>query len=238
MRVQVRLDGSAAKGGTPLLHHSEVLADPLSAPARSLAELTGKRKKTERDLEEIARREWLGGLYYDEKLGPVLPAWNVVRSIQEAARLSKLGKAIERGVFPEDELAKLEYEGPRERDEMWKSRKFAFRKGVKLSGRRVIRTRPIFHEWAVEFVAVVDPTVMDFETFSVLASQAGRYIGVGDFRSGRYGRYAATCALLSERDEILEEIARFSTGLDAKANETVKKTVAKEAAAHGAKNDR
>jgi hypothetical protein len=213
-----------------------VLADPLSPEARAVAELSGKRKKTERDMEELARREWMGGLYYDEKLGPVLPAWNVVRSIQEAARLSKLGKAIERGVFPEDELAKLEYEGPRDREEMWKSRQFAFRKGVKLSGRKIIRTRPIFHECAAEFVAVVDPTVMDFETFAVLASQAGRYIGVGDFRSGRYGRYAAVCTLLSERDEILAEIAQFSTGQDSKVNKTVMQTIAKEAAAHGARN--
>lgn len=238
MRIQIRIDGSEAKGGTPLLHHSEILADPLSPEARGVAELAGKRSKTEAEHEELARREWSAGMYYDEELGPVLPTWNLVRSIQDAARLSKQGKKVERGVFPEAEVVALQYDGPRDRDTMWKAREFAFRKGIVVSGRRVMRTRPIFREWAAEAVIVVDPFVLDFETFEMLANQAGRYIGICDWRSGRYGRYAASCELLTSQAEMMDELAVFTRLANDGAMETLRETVRKDEEAHQAKNNK
>jgi hypothetical protein len=238
VRIQVTLDGRAESGGTPLLHHSEVLADPLSPQARAVAEISAKRKKTEADHEEMARREWMGGLYYDETLGPVLPTWNIVRSIQDAARMSRLGKKIERGVFPEVEAVPMQYDGPRDRDQMWASREFAFRKGVKLSGVRVQRTRPIFREWQAEAVLVVDPFVIDYETFALLATQAGRYIGICDFRSGRYGRFLASCQLLSTQAELLDELALFSGVTERTATETAVDSIAGDERRHIERNGR
>lgn len=236
MRIRVLLDGREASGGTPMLHHSEVLADPISPEGRSVAEIAGKRKKTEADHEELARREWLGGMYYDETLGPVLPTWNFVRSMQEAAKLSRLGKTIERGVFPENEFVEIRYDGPRDLDSMWKARTFALRKGVGISGRRVMRTRPIFREWEVDLVLVVDPFVVDYETITKIATQAGRYIGVCDFRSGRYGRYLATCELLTTETELLEELSAFQIDADSTMLKTVKAAIEKDEAAHLSRN--
>lgn len=203
MKVQITLDGSTGHG-TPLIHHSEVLADPLSPEARYVAELSKKRGRTEADEIELARREWLGGMYYDEHVGPVLPTWNIVRSIQDGAKMTKNGKMVERGVFPEVEHVALEYDGPRDIDGLWKDGGFSIRKGVKLAGRRVMRTRPIFPNWKATASLVIDPDVIDFDTFERVARAAGRFHGIGDFRSGRYGRYVASVVLLDLESDLVD----------------------------------
>jgi hypothetical protein len=69
-RIRVTLDGSTAVNGSPLLMHNERLADPIDPYTRWLAELTKKRTKTERDHEEIGRREFMGGGYWANDDGP------------------------------------------------------------------------------------------------------------------------------------------------------------------------
>ena len=63
MRMTLLLDGRAEAGGSPLVMHNERLADPLDEYVRDIAKLSRKRQKTEADHLEIARLEFLGGLY-------------------------------------------------------------------------------------------------------------------------------------------------------------------------------
>lgn len=198
-RIAIRVAGVA-----PLLMHNERLADPLNPYARWSAELAGKRKKTERDLEELGRRDFLGGGYWEidegptgEASDPVIPSYNLVRSIQEAAKRFRLGKEVVRGIIPVDEFASLEYEGPRSAQEMWKDGGFHLRKGVVISSKRVIRTRPAFDNWALEVEVEVDLALFDPETVELLAIAAGKYEGLGDARP-RFGRYSASTKLLGD----------------------------------------
>lgn len=53
-------------GVTPLLVHNARLADPLDPIVRQTKPISGKRSKTEEDHLELARLEFIGGLYYDQ----------------------------------------------------------------------------------------------------------------------------------------------------------------------------
>ena len=45
--------------------HNARLANPLDPLVQEIKKLTGKRKKTEDDLLQIARLEWEGGFYFN-----------------------------------------------------------------------------------------------------------------------------------------------------------------------------
>lgn len=97
-------------GTVPMLMHNERLADPLDPHTKALAALTstrGNAKKTDAHVEDVARAEWEGGLYHDVDIGPFVPGYNVRACIREGAKLSKLGREIERAVHVVED--KIEY---------------------------------------------------------------------------------------------------------------------------------
>ena len=88
------------RGTRPLLLHSDVACDPLNPAAIEIARMTKRKdKKTAEAQHEIARVEWEAGLYYDDEGGVHMPTWNIIRSIQDGARMSKSGKLIERAAM-------------------------------------------------------------------------------------------------------------------------------------------
>lgn len=193
-RLLVTLDGRSSVGGTPLLCHNERLADPLDPVTMEIAKLSGQRKKTEAIHLEIARLEFAGGLYHDEELGPCLPTWNVVRCIQDGGKRFKLGADIVRALIPVTELTPIEYDGPREIGAMWEDGRFASRKGVGISGRRVIRTRPVFTDWKVVAELELDLDVLTAEKVDQCVLGAGKYSGIGDNRPV-FGRFHGSAVL-------------------------------------------
>lgn len=203
-RISVVFDGATELNGSPLLMHNERLADPIDPYTRWLAELTKKRTKTERDHEDIGRREFMAGGYWasDEgptgaRIGPVIPTWNIIRCLQEAASRHKLGRHVARGIVPVSEETPLIYDGPRDGDELWKSGLFHSRKGVGVGQKRVIRTRPCFTNWRVEPELELDLTILDPDTVNLIAREAGIYYGLGDARP-RFGRFAGSAALVGD----------------------------------------
>lgn len=208
-RISVTFDGATSANGSPLLMHNERLADPIDPYTRSLAELTSKRKKTERDHEEIGRREFVGGGYWLNDTGPegsqsepYIPTWNIIRCLQEAATRHKLGKHVVSGIVPVSEETTLLYVGPRDADSMWKAGTFHSRKGVGVGQSRVIRTRPCFTDWKVVAELELDLTILDPDTVNLIALQAGMYKGLGDARP-RFGRFAGSAVLLGDPAEFI-----------------------------------
>lgn len=190
MKVILNLDGRTASGGSALVCHNERLADPLDPIVREIGGITAKRKKTEADHLEIARLEFLGGLYTNGN-GPCLPAWNILRCLQDGARRHKRGLDVPRGIYPRAEHADIVYVGPRNPDEMWKAGKFSLRKTVGVQRSRTMRTRPIFTEWQAALPIEVDSTVFDLDTLAHIWKDAGIYAGLGEMRPV-YGRFAGT----------------------------------------------
>jgi hypothetical protein len=54
---------------------------------------------------------------------------------------------------------------------------------VVVQGNRILRARPRFDEWALEFEVINnDPTIIHADTFQKILTDAGKYYGLGDFR--------------------------------------------------------
>jgi hypothetical protein len=213
VKVLLKASGLTADGGTPLVMHNERLADPLDSTTQAVAGVSKKRNKTLADHEEIARREFFGGLYTDPSLeltdkgnlvsnGQVIvvPAWNILRCLQDGATRQKRGKDVLRGVQPLTVHPQLVYDGPRHPEELWKSRAFALRKTVGVQRSRTVRTRPIFTDWRLELPIELDALVLDVHTLKVAWGDAGRYSGLGEMRPV-YGRFAGTLEVLEATEE-------------------------------------
>jgi hypothetical protein len=195
VKVLLKLDGRASAGGSALVMHNERLADPLEPIVREIAAIAKKRNKTEADHMEIARLEFGGGLYTNGN-GPCLPAWNILRCLQDGAKRHKRGQDVLRGVYPIGEHADVQYDGPRETEALWADGAFALRKTVGIQRSRTMRTRPIFTDWQCELPVEVDATVLDFDTLLVCWVDAGKFAGIGEMRPV-YGRFAASASVAS-----------------------------------------
>lgn len=176
------------KGKNPCLMQADTLANPLDPLTRGLKRITGKRKKTESDHEEIARIEFVASLYYDETVGPYWPAQNVERMFFDSAKLSRRGQDVKRAIQLLDDRVVLLYDGPRTPEKLYADKRFVDMRSVVVRGARTMRCRPIFREWAVKFEAVYEPDIFNRETVQELADTAGKYIGLSCFRP-RFGRF-------------------------------------------------
>lgn len=195
----------AAHSTAPMLMHNERLADPLDTIARAMSGISSKRKKTDADHAELAHLEFLGGMYTNtplEAVGlkvvtngefPVVPSWNIIRCLQEAAKRHRRGADVLRGIMPApgEPFSRLVYDGPSNPQKLWEHGGFSLRKGVGISGKRVMRTRALFEEWALKLTVEVDQLIFDKDTVEVIWREAGRYCGLGDMRP-IYGRFDGT----------------------------------------------
>jgi len=186
--ITLRLAGA---DGEPLIMHNGLLADRDYEWTRRLAALTSKRKKTDEDHDAIRMTEWQGGLYWDESTGPYLPGDNVRRALLDAARLSREGKSIERGLLRVSKRNKLDYDGPRDPARMWADGRFAHRAMVKVGQSKVARTRPKFVDWSTLVTIDFDQNVLDERDVVRFAEAAGSFIGIGDGRPFYGGRFGA-----------------------------------------------
>src|SRR5687768_10336249 len=108
------------KGTSPLLMHNPRMVDPDFDLNRQIKALTGKRKKTDEDLRQIEKLEWYGGLYTASMNGSgtviVQPTAKVRKCLINTARISKMGKMVERAISFADLDVPLQYEGPKDVD--------------------------------------------------------------------------------------------------------------------------
>lgn len=189
--VMVKIEGRAA-----LIMHNGRLANPLDEYAQAIKKITTKTKKTEDDYLEIARLEFLGGMYFDPKIGPYFPGETMDATIKNGAKLLRRGAAILRAVTVQEEQVKLEYNGPRDPAKMFVGElksPFVDMRGVSSSGgkggSRVMRCRPIFHPpWSATFTLQLDEQMMNPEDLRQCVEYAGRYNGHLDGRP-RYGKF-------------------------------------------------
>lgn len=177
-------------GTKPLLMHNARLSNPLDEVAKAMKRITAKRLKTDDDHEELARLEHMGGLYFDPDVGPYMPGQNFERCLVDAARITKSGKKIERGVFVDTDVNPLSYDGPRDVDGLWKDENFRHAASVKVGTSRVTRTRPHFRTWVTEAEGEYDSAVINLTELAEIGTTAGLMIGLGDWRP-RFGRFVA-----------------------------------------------
>lgn len=182
-QAQYKLTSSA-----PLIMHNGQLANPLNKWAKLMKQITSKRNKTDADHEELARLEFLGGLYLDEG-GPVIPAQCIEGTLVNAAKKRREGVTAKSGMFC-DSHARLEYAGPRSADELWSNEEFRIVSPVKVGTAKVMRTRPIFRNWSTVITVTYDDEQINLSGVDEWVKIGGSIVGLLDWRP-KYGRYEA-----------------------------------------------
>ena len=175
------------RGASPLLMHNGHLADPMNPFAKAMKAISAKRKKTDADYAELAKIEFLGGLYTDENGQPVIPGEVLEATIVAGAKTSKKGKVAKSAIIVDGNFP-LDYAGPKSRDALFDDANHRHVVGVRVGQARVMRTRPKFNRWSLRFQVNYLPDVLDAGEVGDFVTIAGRVCGLGDGRP-RFGRF-------------------------------------------------
>jgi hypothetical protein len=177
------------RGTTPLLMHNPQMVDPEFEINRQIKTLTGKRKKTDDDLRSIERLEWYGGIYVEN--GRVCqPTSKVRKCLVNTAKISKQGKHVERAVSFGALNVPLIFKGPENIDKLFADKRYHSRLSVGVNGKRVMRVRPRFDEWALEVQGVfIEDAGLNMDELQRIVALAGVVEGIGDNRVNGYGRF-------------------------------------------------
>ena len=192
--IQVR---TILVGTSPLVMKNPSMADPDYEYTEAIARITARGSKmTKEERKEKSSLQFQGSLYFDTEVGPFIPMANMRKCFIQAARIRKLGTAVERAVNADGMLAPVDYKGPRDVRGLLNDPAYRYRTMVNAnpsSGKKsmVPLVRPMFPRWkvAAEWQLLTD--VLDFDKFVDLVSVAGKVEGLGDNRRNGYGRFTA-----------------------------------------------
>jgi hypothetical protein len=220
------------RGTSPLLCHNPRMVDPEYEINVRIKELTKKRNKTAADLAEIRKLEWYGGNYEAEINGRWVvsqPTSKVRKSIQGAAKISKQGKSVERALVMTALNVPLIYEGceaakdfAAELDRLQSDKAFNSYLSVGVNGKRVMRIRPEFKQWALIVPALyIDDAGLNFAELANLFTLAGRAERIGDNRVNGYGAFVGTVREITPASRpvvpTLAGVDKFLASLEAKS---------------------
>lgn len=174
-------------GVSPLLLHRGGLASPLDPWAKAMREITGKRKKTEADHAELARLEWYGSMYRDAEDRPCIPGECIEGMLGQAAAKFRLKQVVRSAVISDGNWPIL-YDGPATIDELWADGRFVDSRLESVQSGKVVRTRPRFDSWALEFDLDVDTDQLNPDQLRQILLTAGQVVSLGD-RRPKFGRF-------------------------------------------------
>lgn len=176
------------KGSTPMMMHSERLANPFDPLTKEIKAISGKRKKTEDDLMEMARLEWLGGLYFNDEAGVHLPGYNIFACMIGGGKIHKLGTALKRAALVVEDTVAIVYDGPKTPAKLFENKAFVDMRSVKVGTAKITRCRPIFKNWSCTFSVAYDENSIQHSEIDQCVTSAGLMVGLGDYRP-RFGRF-------------------------------------------------
>lgn len=176
-------------GVSPLIMHNGRLADPSDSYTRAVKEISGKRKKTDADYEEMARLEFLGGLYMLDS-GPCIPSYVFEACLigkGSAARMENMGKKAAAALWVTEDFP-LIYDGPKDIHDLWKDEQWRIVAPVRVGQARVMRTRAMFKKWSAEISFGFNPSLLNEGMVRTWPEIAGEQVGLMDWRP-KFGRF-------------------------------------------------
>lgn len=181
-RLNIRI-----KGFAPLMMHNGQLANPMNSHAKAMKAITSKRKKTDDDMIELSRLEFMGGLYLDEKGQPCIPGDVIDGYFAKAAKTIRKGKQGMAGMSCDGNWP-LIYKGPKTADKLWDDGGFTDVRGCRVNNSKVMRTRPIFANWELEFEITYDNELLDLGDIKSILAAGMSTSGLGDY-TPKFGRF-------------------------------------------------
>jgi hypothetical protein len=192
---------------SPILLHNGQLSNPLNEFSKAMKEVTAKKKKTDGDHKLLSDLEWLGSLYVtDQVLFEVkgyevvivgggklcIPGENLEGMLISAAKKQKEGVAFKSGILVDGDFP-LSYNGPKSIAELFQKPGFRDIRRVKVGQAAIMRTRPIVRDWSAEVTVQYLPDIVNRKTVIKAMEDAGKVIGLGDYRP-KFGRFLAEVA--------------------------------------------
>lgn len=174
------------EGVVPLLMHNGLMADKQNEFALELARFTKKRTKTDADYIEMENIEMKGGLYMDNGR-PCIPGEMIEAMLLGGAKKFKQGPNAKLGLVVDGNFP-LEYNGPKTIEGLLSNPAFRDRRLVKMSGGKVIRTRPRFDKWSLKFTIQYNPDVLNERDVKQIVEKGGEVCALGDYRP-KFGRF-------------------------------------------------
>lgn len=181
MEISIRIDGT-----TPLICNKFTDAAAESASNGSRGSSAGQDRGTPL---EIAQSK----LYIGNNGNPMIPQPNLLRCLVEGGRFTKIGKSQVTTAKSSILYACVDVQGaeiPIIHQQPWKVDTRAVR--IPSTGGRILAHRPMFDDWALEFVVDLDTSILGEKLLRQIIDDAGKRIGMGDFRpqcKGPYGRF-------------------------------------------------
>jgi hypothetical protein len=187
MQLKVKITGIV-----PLLMANIQAADkrnPIVQERSRVEKMNRGKAYTEERQGQIDHLAWLAYLY-QRKGVVVLPADNLLATVQEGAKLSKLGQLVKQaGLFCTHEFYPLDHDGPADIDALYADGRFVDSRMGCLQGRsKVLVVRPVFPRWSCSFNLEWDEEVIDREQIIKCLTDAGARRGIGTWRP-RFGRF-------------------------------------------------
>lgn len=180
-------------GTSPLLMHNPRMVDPDFSITREIKALAAKRKKTDDDVRQIEDLEWRGGIYTEGINGEeviVQPTSKVRKCLINTARITKLGKSVERALIQTSLNTPLIYDGPRQVAQLVVNTSYRSRLSVGIGKKRVMRCRPEFNPWGhIVSCIFVEDAGMNFDELVRIVALAGIAERIGDNRVNGYGAF-------------------------------------------------
>lgn len=181
MKIKIRISGV-----TPLICNRFTEEAAMAATSGTRSSAAGRDRGT---VQEIAESK----LYKDVDGSLCVPTNNVLRCIVEGGRFHKVGKkqlttqkssVMFSCLYIEGSMARIEHK------EKWVVFEIPVR--IPSTGGRINSYRPQFHDWALTFTAVLDESIIGQKLFRCVVDDAGKRIGLGDFRpdtKGPFGKF-------------------------------------------------
>lgn len=181
MRLSVSITGTS-----PLLCNRFTDAAAEGASAGSRGSSAGADRGTPQD---IAASKLYIGLRGDV----MIPQPNLMRCLVEGGRFHKVGRSQLTTSRASMLFSCVEIEGAEiaiVHKQPWSVDTRAVR--IPSTGGRILAHRPIFDDWRLEFGVELDTTILGQKIFRQVVDDAGKRVGLGDFRpacKGPYGRF-------------------------------------------------
>jgi hypothetical protein len=175
-------------GMVPLIVHNVALSDPMNPLAKEIKKISAKRRKTDDDHEAIAKLEFQGGLYLDENENIIMPPECLEALLVSGSKKARLGAKFKSAVMVDDNV-KFSFDGPKNWEKRFKDKNCVNRAAVRVKKARVMRTRPQFKDWTIEFTVLYNPEVVDLADIDNALDVAGSQVGLCDWRP-RFGRFS------------------------------------------------
>ena len=184
MQIEIRLEGTTALICNKFTDSA--------AQAASSGTRTSSSAVDRGTAHEIAEAKLYIGINGD----PMIPQPNLLRSLVDGGQFHKIGKSQvttqkKSMLFSCVDIAEAEIKILHVQP--WKVDTRAVR--IPATGGRILAHRPMFDDWALEFIADVDTDLLNEKLFRAIVDDAGKRVGLGDFRpatKGPYGRYVVT----------------------------------------------